>query len=38
MLGLSNQGHSDPEVFFGGMDFGQEPEVLADLLEYLKSL
>ncbi len=37
-LGLSNLGHSDPEVFFGGMDFGQEPEVLADLLEYLKSL
>jgi len=36
--GLANSGHADPNVFFGGHDFANEPVQLEALLEYLKTL
>ena len=36
--GLTNSGHADPNVFFGGHDFASEPAKLEALLEYLKTL
>ena len=36
--GFSSEGHADLDTFFGGIDFSQEPEKLADLIEYLKTL
>jgi len=35
--GYSNAGHTGP-VFNGGIDWDAEPEMLSDLLEYLKTL
>ena len=35
--GYSNSGHTGP-VFNGGINWDEEPEMLADLLEYLKTL
>jgi mono/diheme cytochrome c family protein len=35
--GASNFGHDTPE-FLGGVDWASQPEMLADLLEYLKTL
>lgn len=37
-LGYGSFGHSDPQVFGGGYDFSQEPGMVSDLLEYLKTL
>ena len=35
--GYSNAGHTGP-VFNGGIDWDTEPDMLSDLLEYLKTL
>jgi hypothetical protein len=38
IAGYGNQGHGDPDVFFGGIRFEEQPEKLAELLAYLKTL
>ena len=38
LSGYSNQGHSDVDLFFGGIDFEKDENSREALLEYLKTL